>query len=94
MEEIAFGLSWRPKPRVSAAMARLLAEHCQIHPITDDIARRAGELRGRLRAMGQTRTQADLLIAATALVHGYTVVTRNIADFEGCGVDVFDPFEG
>jgi predicted nucleic acid-binding protein len=35
---------------------------------------------------------ADLMIAATALEHGLTVVTRNISDFERTGVAVLDPF--
>ena len=35
---------------------------------------------------------ADLLIAATALEHGLTVVTRNIRHFEPTGVPVFNPF--
>ena len=34
----------------------------------------------------------DALIAATALVHGMTVVTRNVADFSPTGVDVVNPF--
>jgi toxin FitB len=34
----------------------------------------------------------DGLIAATALVHGMTVVTRNVADFESTGVRVFNPW--
>ncbi len=33
----------------------------------------------------------DSLIAATALVHGMTVVTRNVADFEGTGVSILNP---
>ncbi len=36
---------------------------------------------------------ADLMIAATALEHGLTVVTRNVLDFEPAGVVVFDPFK-
>ena len=35
---------------------------------------------------------ADLLIAATALEHGLTVVTRNVRDFEPTGVPVMNPF--
>lgn len=35
---------------------------------------------------------ADLMIAATALQHGLTVVTRNVKDFEPTGVVVLDPF--
>jgi predicted nucleic acid-binding protein len=34
----------------------------------------------------------DGLIAATALVHGMTVVTRNVADFEPTGVEIFNPW--
>jgi hypothetical protein len=36
----------------------------------------------------------DLAIAATALEHGLTVVTRNVAHFTPTGVAVFDPFSG
>lgn len=36
---------------------------------------------------------ADLLIAATALEHGLTVVTRNVSDFEPTGVAMLNPFD-
>lgn len=36
----------------------------------------------------------DALIAATARVHGLTVVTRNVKDFELAGIPVLDPFSG
>jgi predicted nucleic acid-binding protein len=39
------------------------------------------------------RSDRDALIAATALVHGLTVVTRNVADFERAGVGVVNPWE-
>lgn len=38
------------------------------------------------------RSERDALIAASALVHGLTVVTRNIADFEPLGVPLLDPW--
>lgn len=38
------------------------------------------------------RSDRDALIAATALVHGMTVVTRNAADFEATGVSVLNPW--
>jgi predicted nucleic acid-binding protein len=37
--------------------------------------------------------EIDAMIAATALVHGMTVVTRNVADFARTGVAVFNPWE-
>ena len=39
------------------------------------------------------RSDRDALIAATALVHGMTVVTRNVADFAPTGVDIVNPWE-
>jgi toxin FitB len=39
------------------------------------------------------RSDRDALIAATALVHGLTVATRNAADFERTGVGVLNPWE-
>jgi toxin FitB len=39
------------------------------------------------------RSERDALIAATALVHGLTVVTRNLADFEPMGVALVDPWQ-
>ncbi|MCZ7503089.1 type II toxin-antitoxin system VapC family toxin [Agrobacterium tumefaciens] len=38
------------------------------------------------------RNEADALIAATAIVHGLVVVTRNIHDFQGTGVVLVDPW--
>jgi predicted nucleic acid-binding protein len=38
------------------------------------------------------KSERDAFIAATALVHGMTVVTRNVADFKSTGVEVFNPW--
>ena len=58
-----------------------------ILPVTPAIAKLWGRLCVRTGAKG-----IDNLIAATALCHNLTVVTRNAKDFEPTGVRVFDPF--
>jgi predicted nucleic acid-binding protein len=39
------------------------------------------------------RSVRDALIAATALIHGLSVVTRNVADFAPTGAEIIDPWE-
>ena len=39
------------------------------------------------------RPDHDALIAATALIHGLTLVTRNVRDFAAMGVEIVDPFQ-
>lgn len=56
------------------------------------IQRRDFEKGSRLRAWMDSRHEADALIAATAIVHGLAVVTRNIHDFQGTGVVLVDPW--
>jgi toxin FitB len=94
VEEIWFGLAWRPNDQIAAWLERFLAEHCRILGVDAPIAARAGRLRGSLRASGSTRTQADMLIAATAIEHRLVLATRNVRDFEGCGVEIVNPFRG
>jgi len=92
IEEIEFGLSWKPNKKVASWFENFFAEACDSLPITDEIARRAGVMRGRFLMQGVTRTQADMLIAATAQVHALTLVTRNVRDFDGCGIKLLNPF--
>ena len=61
----------------------------RILPVTLPVERRWGQLSATLGHDG-----SDLLIAATALEHGLTVVTRNARHFEPTGVQVLNPFEG
>jgi predicted nucleic acid-binding protein len=92
IEEIAFGLSWKPARTISDWTKNFIEQACDVLPITSAIAQRSGELRGQLRARGITRSTADMLIAATAQVHGLTLVTRNVRDFDGFRIDVLNPF--
>lgn len=92
IEEVFFGLAWKPHPRAQAFLERFLETRCQVLPVSEEVARIAGALRGRLQSEGRPRSQADVLIAATALLNGLTLVTRNQPDFEHCGVPVLNPF--
>ena len=60
----------------------------RIFPIDAAVARRCARLH-----VPDPRAERDALIAATALVHGMTVVTRNIDDFEATGVPLLNPWE-
>lgn len=60
----------------------------RILPVDTEVARRCARLQ-----VPNPRPYGDSLIAATALVHGLTVVTRNRRDFETMGVPLLDPWE-
>ena len=64
----------------------------RVLPITEPIANLWGELMGDAIRRGQPVPTIDSFIAATALVHGLIVVTRNEADFRRCGVAVRNPW--
>lgn len=88
LEEILFGLSAKPKPRILERFEIFVTRQCIVLPVNAEIARRSGELRGQLRTQGTNRNQADMLIAATAQQHDLTLVTRNIKDFERCDISI------
>jgi predicted nucleic acid-binding protein len=53
---------------------------------------RWAKLLADLRTAGRAMPIKDSLVAATALVHGLTLVTRNVRDFQTARVKVLDPF--
>lgn len=77
--------SWLRTALIDRFEGRILA-------IDAEVMRTWGSLYGRLETAGLRLPVMDSLIAATALVHGLTVVTRNVRDFERCGVDVVNPW--
>ena len=94
LAEISRGVALKQKrdPKSAAHLSqwlqRLRRNHAgRILPITDEVALEWG----RLSAL-RPRGAADAAIAATALVHGLTLVTRNVSDFEDCGVVLVDPW--
>ena len=64
--------------------------HCL--PWDADTGLKWAELLARLRKTGKAMPIKDSFIAATAMVYGLAVVTRNYIDFEKAGVSVIDPF--
>jgi hypothetical protein len=66
--------------------------HCL--PWDADTGLKWAELLARIRATGKAMPIKDSLIAATAVVHGLAVATRNRADFMNAGVRIVDPFVG
>ena len=59
----------------------------RVLPVDIAVAQRSARLH-----VPDPRPVRDALIAATALVHGMTVVTRNVADFEPTGVLILNPW--
>lgn len=57
-------------------------------PVDATVARRCARLH-----VPDPRPERDAFIAATALVHSMTVVTRNVADFEATGVALVNPWQ-
>ena len=82
----------RRKPEFAQVLAAWLDDLLTVYaerilPIDLAVARRWGILSGSLG-----HDNSDLFIAATALEHGLTVVTRNVRHFEPTGVPVLNPF--
>ena len=64
----------------------------QCVPWDTDTGLRWAALLARLRGLGKPMQVKDSLIAATALVHGFVLATRNTRDFEASGVEMVNPF--
>jgi tRNA(fMet)-specific endonuclease VapC len=66
----------------------------RVIPLTQTIAERWGVLDAQRQFAGRPLSVPDGMIAATALEHGLTLVTRNVKDFAGLGLAVFNPWDG
>jgi predicted nucleic acid-binding protein len=91
--EIGVLLSERRDPMQGAMLRTWLDRHV-LPAFADHILAvdTAVALRGARLHIPDPRPVRDALIAATALVHGMTVVTRNTADFEPAGVATLNPW--
>ena len=65
----------------------------RILPVTLSVSNRWGVLSGECQLRGTPLNMADGMIAATALEHDLTLVTRNVRDFAGLGVVLLNPWD-
>ena len=63
-----------------------------IIPIDVNVMEGWGRLMAGLNSMGLSLPIMDSLVAATAIVHGFTLVTRNVKDFENSGIKLHNPW--
>lgn len=93
--EVRFGILLLPRGKRRTRLEQWFdagVQRIQCLPWESTTGLRWAALLARLRSSGRAMPIKDSLIAATALVHGLTVATRNRADFENAGVTVVDPF--
>ena len=97
--EIRFGIELQEDPARRAELNEWLTVKLRpafagrILPITEDILLKWRLLLEDGRKSGHTYSHPDLLLAATALQHGLTVVTRDRSDFDKARVPVVNPWE-
>ncbi len=91
--ELGVVLIERRDPKQGALLRAWMDNHVmttfagRVLPLDSAVARRCARLH-----VPDRRSDRDAMIAATALVHGMTVVTHDVADFAPTGVDVLDPW--
>jgi predicted nucleic acid-binding protein len=97
--EIRFGIERLKEPKRRAELNEWLTNRVRLMfdqrvlPITEDIMVRWRLLVEEGRKTGHTFSQPDLIIAATAIQHGLTVVTRDRSDYDRAGVPVVNPWD-
>jgi len=96
--EILKGITILPESKRRSGLQQWLDETLRpwfegrVLPISESIAEQWGVLAGQCQLRGRPLGLADGFIAATALDHDLTIITRNVKDFEGLGVGVFSPW--
>ena len=99
LAEIRFGIELVTDPQRRSELNDWLALKVRpmfeqrVLPISEDAMLKWRLLVEDGRKKGHTFSQPDLIIAATALLHGLTVVSRNTADFVRAGVSVLNPWD-
>jgi predicted nucleic acid-binding protein len=97
--EILKGVTVLPESKRRSQLQQWLDETLRpwfqgrILSVNEPIAERWGVLAGQCQLRGRPLKVVDGFIAATALEHDLTIVTRNVKDFADLGVTVFNPWD-
>ena len=97
--EICKGIDVLPASRKRTALQEWLDHDVRswfagrILPVTESIAERWGHLAAAAKRRGVAVAVVDGVLAATAIEHGLTLVTRNIKDFAGLDVALLNPWD-
>jgi predicted nucleic acid-binding protein len=97
--EIFYGIELLTKSKhrdgLLAAVEAMFAEDLagRVFGFESDAARVFSKIGARCRALGRPISHPDAQIASIAQVRGAKLATRNVADFETCGIDIVDPWK-
>jgi predicted nucleic acid-binding protein len=96
--EIRRGVALMDEGRKREALAEWLAQDLpqrfeqRVLPVDEAVALAWGDLMGLAKRRGRGLSSMDGMIAATAIAQQLTLATRNTKDFEGFGIELFDPW--
>ena len=97
--EIRFGVELLPPGKRRTQLEQWLDRDVpewfegRILPVDQSISDRWGFVRAQAQMKGRPLSVIDALLAATALQHNLTIVSRNVSDFEVVGLAVVNPWE-
>ncbi len=98
LAEIRFGIELQPDASLRAALTNWMTHRVRpmfeqrILPVSEDIIFKWRLLVEEGRKAGHTFSQPDLFIAATAMQHGLTVVSRDVTDYAKARVSLLNPW--
>lgn len=98
--EISFGLEVMPQGRRRQLLMDRFEQFVKtaflsrILPFDEAAARVYGKIRAYRRSQGRPMSNFDGQIAAIARTQGFAIATRNLKDFETCGIKLINPFSG
>ncbi|WP_420024453.1 type II toxin-antitoxin system VapC family toxin (plasmid) [Cereibacter azotoformans] len=93
---VAFLPNGQRRDKLQSALEGMIAEDFpgRVLPFDSRAARAYADIAALRRNAGRPIFEADCQIAAIARAAGATVVTRNTKDFDGCGVELINPWIG